>query len=156
MKGHSYFKPAISVLYYASTLFVIICEGTYTRILNLLYPYGGVTTIGCPSWEGRIDVVRVAPKQYFQICSYSSNSISIQIFRSATNVRDVEPKQMFVKLTGEFVGLFCVYFIKHCFISRPSDSTVSEEAEDVWKVPFSCFKQIIIFTSVLNHFSLHT
>jgi hypothetical protein len=30
--------------------------------------------------------------------------------------------------TGEFLGFFVIYFIQHCFICRPSDSTVSEDA----------------------------
>jgi hypothetical protein len=29
---------------------------------------------------------------------------------------------------GTFYGFFSLYFIQHCFICRPSDSTVSEDA----------------------------
>ncbi len=34
----------------------------------------------------------------------------------------------FRKLTVGFVKIFYMYFIQHCFICRPSDSTVSEDA----------------------------
>ncbi len=34
----------------------------------------------------------------------------------------------FSKLTGGFLGFFSLYCIQNCFICRPSDSTVSEDA----------------------------
>ncbi len=32
------------------------------------------------------------------------------------------------KQTGGFLDFFCMYFIQHCFIRRPSDFTVSDDA----------------------------
>ncbi len=32
------------------------------------------------------------------------------------------------EIVGDFFGFLCISFIQHCFICRPSDSTVSEDA----------------------------
>ncbi len=45
------------------------------------------------------------------------------------------------KLYRGIFGIFFVYFIQHCFIFRPSDSTVSEDAGID---PKGCFLRIFL------------
>ncbi len=41
--------------------------------------------------------------------------------------KDISIVIMIIYKQGEFFSFFCMYFIQHCFICRPSDSTVPED-----------------------------
>jgi hypothetical protein len=54
----------------------------------------------------------------------------VLVLRAFTKIIEIinNHNQVDVILTGGFFGFLCMYFIQDCFIFRPSDSTVSEDA----------------------------